>query len=106
MGDGNDMEARAKMVQDELAIIAAGVHEETIVVVLKLTTANNVPTYPWHNVQSMAQLLSFQLVIITWGILTVVSEKARARPQVPTPNHISFQAHVAIWASCFLCITQ
>ncbi len=51
--DGNDMEAQAKMVQDELAIIVATVHEETIVVVSKLTTSNNVPTCPWHNVQSM-----------------------------------------------------
>jgi hypothetical protein len=55
--DGNDMEARAKMVQDELAIVTTSVHEETIVVVSKLTTFNKVPTYPWHNVQSMAQLL-------------------------------------------------
>ncbi len=53
--DGNyDMEARAKMVQDELAIIAASVHEETIVVLLKLTTSNKVPTCRRHNVQSMA----------------------------------------------------
>jgi hypothetical protein len=51
--DGNDMEARAKMVHHELAIITANVHEETIVVVSKLTTSNNVPTCPWHNVQSM-----------------------------------------------------
>jgi hypothetical protein len=50
------------MVQVELAIITASVHEETIVVVPKLTTFNNVPTYPWHNVQSMAQLLSSQPV--------------------------------------------
>jgi hydroxypyruvate isomerase len=56
--DGNDMEARTKMVHDEFAIIATNVHEETIVVVLKLTTSNNVPTYPWHNVQSMVQLVS------------------------------------------------
>jgi hypothetical protein len=48
--DGNDMEAQTKMVQDELAIIATSVHEETIVVVPKLTTSNNVPTCPWHNV--------------------------------------------------------
>jgi hypothetical protein len=34
--DGNDMEAQAKMVQDELAIIAASVYEETI------TTRNSV----------------------------------------------------------------
>jgi hypothetical protein len=44
------MEARTKMVQDELAIIAASVHEETIMVVLKLTTSNKDPTSPWHNV--------------------------------------------------------
>jgi hypothetical protein len=56
--DGNDMEARAKMVQDESVIITASVHEETIVVLSKLTTSNKVPTCQWHNVQSMAQLLS------------------------------------------------
>jgi hypothetical protein len=78
--DGNYMEVQAKMVQDELAIVATSVHEETIVVVPKLTTSNKVPTCPWHNVQSMTQLLSFQPVIIAWGILIVVSEKARARP--------------------------
>jgi len=75
--DGNDMEARAKVVQDELAIIAASVHEKTIVVLLKLTTSNKVPTCRWHNVQSMAQLLSSQPVIIAWGILTAISEKAQ-----------------------------
>jgi hypothetical protein len=90
--DGNDMEARAKVGQDELAIIAASVHEETIVVLPKLTTSNKVPTCRWHNVQSMAQLLSSQPVIIAWGILTAISEKAQARPQVPTPSYISFQA--------------
>jgi hypothetical protein len=77
--DGNDMEARVKMVQDELAIIAASVHEETIVVLSKLTS-NKVPTCRWHNVQSMAQLLSSQPVIIAWGILIAISEKAHARP--------------------------
>jgi len=101
--DGNDMEARAKMVQDELAIIAANVHEETIVVLPKLTTSNKVPTYRWHNVQSMAQLLSSQPVIIAWGILTAIFEKAQARPQVLTPSYNNFQAQVAIWASCLPC---
>jgi hypothetical protein len=57
-------------------------------VVPKLTTSNKVPTYPWHNVQSMVQLLSSQLMIIAWGILIVVSKKAWARPKVPTPNHM------------------
>jgi hypothetical protein len=101
--DGNDMEVRTKMVQDELAIIATSVHEETIMVLSKLTTFNKVPTCRWHNVQSMAQLLSSQPVIIVWGILTAISKKAQARPQVPTPNYISFQAQVTIWASCLPC---
>jgi hypothetical protein len=75
-------------------------------VVPKLTTSNNVPTCPWHNVQSMAQLLSSQPTIIAWGILTTVSGKAQVRPQVPTPNCISFQAQVAIWVSYLPCMTQ
>jgi hypothetical protein len=76
--DGNDTEARTKMVQDELVIIATSVHEKTIMVVLKLTTSNNVPTCPWHNVHSMAQLLLSWLVITMWGILIIVFENAPA----------------------------
>jgi len=78
--DGNDMEAWAKMVQDELAIIATSVHEETIVVLPKLTTFNKVPTYRWHNVQSMAQLLSSQPVIIAWGHIDCYIWKGTCTP--------------------------
>jgi hypothetical protein len=99
--DGNDMEVRAKMVQDELLMIVASIHEETIVVVPKLTTSNNVPTCPWHNVQSMAQLLLSQPVIIMWGILMCLKRQGHAhRYQHPvtlvSKHKLPYGLHVSL----------
>jgi hypothetical protein len=47
-----------------------------------------VSIFPKHDVKSMAQHVASQLVLITWGVLIVISEKTRACPHLPKQNNL------------------
>jgi hypothetical protein len=44
--------------------------------------------FPKHDVKSMAQRVASQPVLIAWGVLIIVLEKAHACPQVLKQNNL------------------
>jgi hypothetical protein len=78
-----EVDARAIMVQEVSAAAPASGDGENRGVVMSPSPLQKVPIFPKLDVKSMAQKVASHPVSIVWGLLTAVSEKARARPQVP-----------------------
>ncbi|CAM6008942.1 unnamed protein product [Sphagnum balticum] len=72
------------MVQEVSAAAPASGDGENRGVVMSPSPLQKVPIFPKHDVKSMAQKVASHPVSTVWGLLTAVSEKARARPQGTT----------------------
>ncbi|KAH9553047.1 hypothetical protein CY35_09G099300 [Sphagnum magellanicum] len=79
-----EVDARAIMVQEVSAAAPASGDGENRGVVMSPSPLQKVPIFPKYDVKSMAQKVASHPVSIVWGLLTAVSEKARARPQGTT----------------------